>query len=120
MSKQSRSTPIGRDASPRALTDLPPISTGPVTIDPARFRVTVHGERAHVTYLEFLALYLIASGHGRVIEYSALGDALWGLSGDQARRRLAVLLSRVRSKLGVAAACIETVPRVGYRLAPVA
>ena len=52
--------------------------------------------------------------------YDSLAEALWGKPVPHARRRLAVIVSRIRSKLGEAADVIDTVTRVGYRLAPLA
>lgn len=102
--------PPPRDSAPDA------IHVGDLTIDRDRFLVTVSGTPVPVTYTEFRALHLIASAGGRVASYDELGEALWGESGPQTRRRLAVVISRIRSKLGSAGDCIDTVYRVGYRL----
>jgi DNA-binding response OmpR family regulator len=67
--------------------------------------------------MEFQALYLIARAEGRVAAYDTLAEALWGAAGDHYRRRLAVLISRVRAKLGAGAPQLQTVRQVGYRLA---
>ena len=94
------------------------IRTGHLTIDRDRYLVTVNGRPVRLTYMEFNALLVIAEQSGRVVTYDRLAEALWGSSGPEARRRLAVIVSRVRSKLGEAADAIDTVTRVGYRLAP--
>jgi len=93
------------------------IQTGCLVIDRDRYRVSVEGRPVHLTYLEFNVLWLIAELDGRVATYEALADALWGERTAKTRRRLAVVVSRMRSKLGEpGAACIDTVTRVGYRL----
>jgi two-component system phosphate regulon response regulator PhoB len=60
----------------------------------------------------------IASARGRVITFETLEAELWQSSSERTRRRLAVLVSRLRSKLGPASAYIDTVRFVGYRMAP--
>ncbi len=106
-------------------TRAPHHSTAPLRItvrdlvsDRERFLVTFAGEPAALTYREFEALYLLASTDGRVARYETLAEALGGASRADSRRRLAVLISRLRSKLGAGATYLQNVRRVGYRLAP--
>lgn len=96
------------------------IRAGDLIIDRERYLVTVHGEPVRLTFMEFNALWAIVVQSGRVVTYDALAEALWGKPVPHARRRLAVIVSRIRSKLGEAADVIDTVTRVGYRLAPLA
>ena len=95
------------------------IRAGDLVIDRERYLVTVQGEPVRLTFKEFNALWAIVAQAGRVVTYDALAEALWGKPVPHARRRLAVIVSRIRSKLGDAADVIDTVTRVGYRLAPV-
>ena len=95
------------------------IRAGDLVIDRERYLVTVHGEPVPLTYMEFNALWAIVAQAGRVVTYDALAESLWGASVPHARRRLAVIISRIRAKLGDAADVIDTVTRVGYRLDPV-
>jgi DNA-binding response OmpR family regulator len=54
---------------------------------------------------------------GRIATYDHLAAALWSEDSSKNRRRLAVLISRLRSKLGDSAgARVNTIMRVGYRL----
>jgi len=94
------------------------IRAGHLTIDRDRYLVTVNGRPIRLTYMEFNTLLVIAEQAWRVVTYDRLAEALWGSSGPEARRRLAVIVSRVRSKLGEASDAIDTVTRVGYRPAP--
>ena len=87
-------------------------------MDRDRFRVTVADDPAPLTYMEFETLYVIAEAGGRVVAYDQIAEALWGGAGDDHRARLAVLVSRIRSKIGPAARHLQTVRQVGYRLAP--
>lgn len=93
------------------------IAIGELVIDRERFRVTVAGELARLTYMEFQALHVIAGAEGRVVAYEALAEALWGTVIEDHRRRLAVLVSRIRAKLGSSAPSLQRVRQVGYRLA---
>jgi DNA-binding response OmpR family regulator len=95
---------------------LPRITVGDLVIDRERFLVTVGDKPAELTYMEFQALYMIASAGGRVAPYETLAEVLWGERGRAHRRRLAVLVSRIRSKLGPGACYLQTVRQVGYRL----
>jgi len=96
----------------------PPIHIGRLTIDRERFLATVDGTPVDLTYREFSVLVLIVEQGGRVATYDSLAIALWDDASAATRRRLAVLISRVRSKLGAAACYVDTVQRVGYRLTP--
>ncbi|MDA1002044.1 MAG: winged helix-turn-helix domain-containing protein [Chloroflexi bacterium] len=94
------------------------IEAANLRIDRERYAVTVSGTPIRLTYLEFNALWYIASLDGRIATYDRLAATLWGEPTQRSRRRLAVVLSRLRSKLGGdAAGYVDTVPRVGYRLA---
>ena len=93
------------------------ITSGELAIDPERYEVTVAGEPVDLTYLEFNALRYLAELNGRIATYDGLAAALWSEDATRTRRRLAVLISRIRSKLGAAGAeRIRTVRQVGYRL----
>ncbi|MCY4508177.1 MAG: winged helix-turn-helix domain-containing protein [Acidobacteria bacterium] len=94
------------------------ITVGDLVVDRERFRVTVADEPAPLTYMEFETLYVIAGGGGRVVGYDQIAEALWGAAGDDHRDRLAVLVSRIRSKIRPAARYLQTVRQVGYRLTP--
>jgi len=93
------------------------IQSGALTIDRERYEVTVAGASIALTFQEFNALWYIAALEGRVATYDELAQELWGEVDPRARRRLAVLMSRLRSKLGTdGARFLDTVTRVGYRL----
>ena len=92
------------------------IAVGDLVIDRERYLVTVGERTADLTYMEFEALYHIAAADGRVASYETLAGALWEDANGDHRRRLAVLVSRIRAKLGVRAGYLQTVRQVGYRL----
>lgn len=87
-------------------------------VDRERYLVRVAGRRVDLTFMQFQVLVAIAEQAGRVASYDTLTQRFWGASSERHRRRLAVLISRLRSKLGDGARYIDTVHRVGYRLTP--
>ena len=93
------------------------IEFGSLKIDRERYEVLVAGGAVQLTYQEFNALWYIAALEGRVATYQDLARELWGEADERSGRRLAVLISRLRAKLGTeGAALLETVTRVGYRM----
>jgi DNA-binding response OmpR family regulator len=90
---------------------------GDLTIDRERYAVTLEGRALELTYTEFQALWALARRDGRVVSPDQLARELWGTVPPRARRRIAVTISRLRSRLGPDGAdYIRTVHRVGYRL----
>ncbi len=96
------------------------IRFGDLGIDSERYLVSVAGRPVPLSYMQFHVLLSLARGEGRIVTCEQLARAVWGAPSPQTRRRLAVLISRIRCRLGDGAACIDTVRRVGYRLRPAA
>ena len=95
------------------------VAVGDLAIDRDRYTVTLRGAPLELTSTEFHALWALARRDGRVVAPDQLAEELWGNVPARARRRVAVTISRLRSKLGPAgAAYVRTVHRVGYRLSP--
>ena len=92
------------------------IHCGDLEIDRERYFVHLAGRRVQLTYMEFHVLAQIAEGEGRIVAYDELARSFWGAPSTRTQRRLAVLMSRIRSKLGAGCHYIDTVHRVGYRL----
>jgi DNA-binding response OmpR family regulator len=91
---------------------------GALRVDvPGRY-VTVDGEPVELTRTEFGLLQALAQHAGRLQTRAQLSETLWGESavGKPRNRALDIQLSRLRAKLGRAAAMVETVRREGYRL----
>lgn len=91
---------------------------GRLVVDRERSTAALAGEPLALTPLEFETLARIVAGAGRVITYEALALALWDDPPERARGRLAVVISRLRAKLGPEAGLIDTVRPRGYRLSP--
>jgi DNA-binding response OmpR family regulator len=94
------------------------IEAGALCIDPAKRAVSVDGERAQLTYVEFEVLHTLASHPGRVYSRQALLEAVWGDSAYREPRTIDVHIRHLREKIEPdprEPAYIFTVRGVGYR-----
>jgi DNA-binding response OmpR family regulator len=94
------------------------IEAGSLVIDPAKRAVTVDGDRAQLTYVEFEVLHTLASHPGRVYSRQALLEAVWGDSAYREPRTIDVHIRHLREKIEPdprEPAYIFTVRGVGYR-----
>ena len=96
----------------------PVIRYGDLQVDRERYLVTFAGQIVGLTYMEYRLMVRIAEAQGRVVSYDDLALSCWGDVSPVDRRRLAVLISRIRAKMGAGARYLSTVQRVGYRLVP--
>jgi two-component system phosphate regulon response regulator PhoB len=107
---------ILRRTAPVAETEGPQLITlGNLVIDVPGHRVEVEGSEVLLTALEFRLLLDLASRAGRVQSRDALLERVWGYSPNAETRTVDTHVKRLREKLGVGAAQIETVRGVGYR-----
>jgi DNA-binding response OmpR family regulator len=110
---------LRRAAAPKLGDDeLKPISVEGLVVDPGRRTVTVNGEAAELTYVEFELLSTLASRPGRVYSRQALLVALWGDSAYRDPRTIDVHVRHLREKLEPTPSeptFILTVRGVGYR-----
>ncbi len=91
------------------------LECGPLRIDPALKEAYVSGERIALTRTEFQLLALLASQPGRVFSRENLIDILWKETPYITERTVDVHITRLRKKLGEAAAAISSRPGFGYR-----
>ena len=94
-----------------------PAVYGPLSVDPARRRVTLDGEEIALTPLEFDILYALARDPGVVLSREQLMDRVWGYRDFAGGRVVDSHVARIRRKLGVDGAeqrFIRTVHGVGY------
>lgn len=92
---------------------------GPFRIDLAKRRVTVMGERIHVSPKEFRLLSALARSAGQVLTHKRLMIAGWGNDRTDPQY-LRVYIGQLRQKLEedpTAPRLILTEPGIGYRLA---
>lgn len=91
------------------------ISAGPLRLDPEGHCCWVAGEAISLTAIEFKLLVVLVQRRGRVQTRAMLLDHVWGRDTDVAERTVDASVKRLREKLGVAGAQIETIRGVGYR-----
>jgi DNA-binding response OmpR family regulator len=95
-----------------------PEDDGPLTIGPATYTVSLHGEQVNLRRMEYELLLHLAGDPKRVFRRDALLRAVWGFRSEGATRTIDSHVSRLRRKLAVRGEhWIVTVRGVGYRLA---
>jgi two-component system phosphate regulon response regulator PhoB len=92
------------------------LTAGPITIDPARYEVSVNGKRINLTSLEFKLLRTLIQRRGRVQARDRLLNDVWGYESVIDTRTVDTHVRRLRKKLGKAADAIESVRGFGYRM----
>lgn len=94
-----------------------PVQIGPLTIEPAAYAATFHGERLKLRRMEYELLLHLASNPNRVFRRQELLSAVWGFRSDGTTRTVDSHASRLRRKLSAAGEhWIISVRGVGYRL----
>lgn len=95
-----------------------PRRLGPLEIDPAARRATVHGAEVELAKKEFALLLILATAPERVFGKDELLRAIWGLDAKTRTRTLDSHASRLRGKLrgAGAGALVINCRGVGYRL----
>ncbi|MEE9385468.1 MAG: response regulator transcription factor [Nannocystaceae bacterium] len=88
---------------------------GRIRVDSEGHRVWVQGTEVSLTVLEFRLLETLLARRGRVQTRDVLLDDVWGMVADVTTRTVDTHVKRLRHKLGVAGAYVETVRGVGYR-----
>jgi DNA-binding response OmpR family regulator len=94
-----------------------PIAAGDLELDFEKRRVTIRGEAAQLTYVEFEVLAALARSPGRVLSRAALLEQVWGDAAYRDPRTIDVHIRHLREKLEREAAepeLILTVRGVGY------
>jgi len=92
------------------------LAIGPIRIDRSEHRVAVDGEQIELTPTEYRLLLTLAERRGRVQGRAHLLETVWEAAPDIQTRTVDMHVQRLRAKLGVAGALIETVRGFGYRL----
>jgi two-component system response regulator MtrA len=99
------------------LVDTQRLAVGSIQIDLKRREARTTAGALSLTPVEFEILALLARRKDSAVSRDAIVDAVLDPAHDGSRRTLDVHISRLRSKLGDAAAQLETVWGIGYRLA---
>lgn len=90
---------------------------GLVRVDREAHRVWVAGEEVELTALEFRLLVALHDRRHQVATRESLLETVWGFDSQTTTRTVDALVKRLREKLGDAGSYVETVRKVGYRLA---
>ena len=69
-------------------------------IDYDRRQVSVGGQIVHMTQIEYNILSLLSQQMGKVMTYSAIIGAIWGVMDDGSVKKLQVNMANIRKKLG--------------------
>ena len=91
------------------------ISSGPITIDRGRHRVSLDQKQLELTPSEFRLLDTLIRNPGRAFDRSELINSALGSDTLVLERTIDVHIRSLRKKLGVHADMIQTVRGVGYR-----
>ena len=92
------------------------LTAGAITVDPARYEVSVNSKRISLTSLEFKLLRTLMERRGLVQGRDRLLNDVWGYHSVIDTRTVDTHVRRLRLKLGKAAHLIESVRGFGYRL----
>ena len=93
------------------------LRVGDITLDAESHQVEVAGQPIDLTATEFKLLRLLMERQGRVQTRDHLLLNVWNYSAEIETRTVDTHVRRLREKLGMEAAWIETIRGVGYRIA---
>lgn len=92
---------------------------GALTLDFAKYEVTLHHEPLDLTYKEFELLKFLVTHPDRVYSREQLLNQVWGYDYLGGTRTVDVHVRRLRAKLGPRhSSLIETIRNVGYKCLP--
>jgi len=92
------------------------LSYGPIELDRERHLVTAASQPVRLTAKEFLLLEYLMQHRGRVLSRDLLLTDVWGYRYTGGTRTVDVHVRRLREKMPLLGAAIETVKQFGYRL----
>jgi DNA-binding response OmpR family regulator len=95
----------------------PVLAVGPIALDERSRRVTVDGQAVDLSPREFSLLECLLRHPGQTLTRDQLLDQAWPFSVAVTPNAVDAYVHYLRTKLGDAAARVETVRGVGYRLA---
>jgi two-component system KDP operon response regulator KdpE len=95
------------------------VTMGDLVVDLASHRVSLAGEKVHLTPLEFDILRVLAQNAGRLVTHRQLLREVWGPAYETETQYLRVHVTHIRSKIEPDSSdprYLLTEPGVGYRL----
>ena len=90
------------------------ITSGEISLDVERRKVTVAGERCELTYKEYELLKLLMNNAGIVTPREEILSKVWETDFEGESRTIDMHIKTLRQKLGSSANRIKTVRNVGY------
>ena len=115
LSARLRALARRREPGPRRAD--PVLAVGPIALDERSRRVTVEGRPVDLSPREFSLLECLLRHPGQTLTRDQLLDQAWPFSVAVTPNAVDAYVHYLRTKLGDAAARVETVRGVGYRLA---
>ncbi|MCC6264102.1 MAG: response regulator transcription factor [Bryobacterales bacterium] len=106
---------IFRRMEPRTASPSQRIEVNGVTLDPAARAVSVDGQRADLTTIEFDILELLMRAAGRVLSRDAIIESLYDRKATGFDQSVNVHISHIRRKIELGRTLIKTVRGVGYQ-----
>lgn len=104
---------------PQALTPKDDrITSGEIVLSPSAHEVGCCGKPVSLTLREFDILHVFLSNVGKAFTREEIVKMAWGPATAIVPKVVDVHVGHLRSKLGLEGKRIETVPQVGYKLAP--
>ena len=90
-----------------------------LSIDYDRRQVKINDEKISLTQTEYNIVAFLSEHSGKVMTYSSIVHAIWGMEDSGSIKRLQVNMANIRRKFGVKpgeAWCISNELGVGYRM----
>lgn len=108
---------LARRGAPPGRRTKPMLAAGPIALDEAARRVTVHGAAVDLSPREFSLLECLLRHAGQTLSRDQLLDQAWPFGVAVTPNAVDAYIHYLREKLGAAGRYVETVRGVGYRLA---
>lgn len=89
--------------------------SGKLSLNVDTGEVSSDGKQVQLLPKELSLLAMFLKRKGRILEFSFIGETVWGLDSIATRDTIKVTVSRLKSKLGKCADCIEAIVGIGYR-----
>ena len=93
------------------------LAFGPIRLCPANHTLTVEDQPVELTYKEYALLELLMQTPGQVVSRETILARVWGIDTSLETRTLDMHIRTLRQKLGNAGGLIQTVRKIGYKLA---
>ena len=93
--------------------------SGDMEIDYDNRKITIGGEEMHFTQTEYNIIAFLSKNPGRVLTYSEIIQAVWGMDDVGSTKKLQVNMANIRKKMGVTPGTnkyIQNELSIGYKM----